>query len=209
MHPADCPKWEYDDHPRRFEILREEVPTILSELRLQKLATKQLVGDNRLIHLRLFRNLTPAGCDYYAGHYRGEGFRCLLFHKVGVGDDPRVGYPPEIVDAHIKALIQRVDAAVRKIDLLTDPVEKLYAAVQLASHYLESFFRIHPYVNGNGHMGRFGVWAILGRYGYWPTRWPVEPRPPNPPYRDLIVSYRNGDHAPLETFFLTMLISGS
>jgi len=40
---------------------------------------------------------------------------------------------------------------------------------------------------------RFLVWAILGRYGYWPNRWPIGPCPSHPEYAPLIVRYRNGD----------------
>jgi hypothetical protein len=45
----------------------------------------------------------------------------------------------------------------------------------------------------------------LGRYGHWPRRWPVDPRPQDPPYSQLIVRHRNGDPVPLERFVLQAL----
>jgi Fic family protein len=40
-----------------------------------------------------------------------------------------------------------------------------------------AFVTIHPYANGNGHAARLVVWALLLRYGFQPTGWPVDPRP--------------------------------
>jgi hypothetical protein len=62
-------------------------------------------------------------------------------------------------------------------------------------------------VNGNGHAARFVLWTILGRYGYWPERWRVDPRPPDPPYTQLIFDYRSGNHEPLETYVLQSVVT--
>jgi Fic family protein len=72
----------------------------------------------------------------------------------------------------------------------------------LACRVFEVFLRIHPYANGNGHAARFLIWCLLSRYGYWPKGWPIEPRPPDPPYTHLISEYRNGNWEPLEEFVL-------
>jgi hypothetical protein len=58
-------------------------------------------------------------------------------------------------------------------------------------------------------MARLIVWAVLGRFGRWPERWTVEPRPPNPPYLSLITEYRNGNHQPLEEFMIRMVLGDS
>ena len=82
---------------------------------------------------------------------------------------------------------------------------RLLATVAVACAVFELFLRIHPYLNGNGHAGRFVLWAILSRYGYWPGRFRIDPRPPDPPYSELIVKYRNGVKEPLEQFVLHAL----
>jgi len=53
--------------------------------------------------------------------------------------------------------------------------QKLAYAVIFACSIFVTFLQIHPYANGNGHAARLVVWAILGRYGYWPKSWPIEP----------------------------------
>jgi Fic family protein len=90
-------------------------------------------------------------------------------------------------------------------DTLFTAKEKLHYVVALASRAFVEFLTVHPYANGNGHAARLIVWSILGRYGYWPDRWTVEPRP-DPPYLELIVLYRNGNALPLESHILQMLI---
>jgi Fic family protein len=71
------------------------------------------------------------------------------------------------------------------------------AAVKVACRFLVLFLTMHPYVNGNGHIGRFIVWAILSKYGYSPTHWPLDC---SPPYHRLLSLYRNGNRKPLEDY---------
>lgn len=172
-----------------------------------KIPTLEAAGDSRSIHRRLFVRLTPERCEYYAGHFRGESFRCLRYHEVKVPNDPRVGSPAMQVPGLMKQLVIRLQTGLAKIDSLTEKVDQLPSVVRLACHFLELTLRIHPYVNGNGHMARFAVWALLGRYGFWPNpnRWPIEPRPAEP-YISLIIDFRNGNQAPLEHFMLDMLV---
>jgi hypothetical protein len=84
--------------------------------------------------------------------------------------------------------------------------DRLLHTVAFACHVFELFLRIHPFANGNGHAARVIVWAILGRYGYWPRGWSIEPRPPDPPYSVLIVEHRNGNPRPLEQYMISQII---
>src|SRR5208337_1141442 len=154
MHPPDCTVWEYADHPRRDQVLRLEIPHILIGLRSGKIKAETLAGDSRSLHGRIFSSLTPPGYEYYAGHFRGENFRCLKFSMVTAGGDPRVGYLPQTVRATMDAFEYRARVALSKIDDLIDPLARLTFAVRLAGQLFELFLRIHPYVNGNGHIAR-------------------------------------------------------
>lgn len=182
MRPENCPPWQYSQHPRRAELLPRAVATILFELRSSSLSTIAVAGDTRPIHQRLFRELTPWQCPYYAGHFRGEPLPCLLFYGVFVHGDPRVGVLPQHVLTMMSAYITRVVKGLWLLDQRKDQNRFVIEVVRFACLLLEEFFRIHPYADGNGHVGRLTVWAVLGRYGFWPDRWSVEPRPPDPPY---------------------------
>ncbi|MHB8383953.1 MAG: Fic family protein [Candidatus Binataceae bacterium] len=206
LHPSDCAQFEYEQHHKRNQVLRSEIPKILGELRRGVITTEQAAADSRTIHARIFSSLTPPGFSYFAGHFRGEDFRCLKYYTVGVAGDPRVGHAPETVKAAMDALIYRVRSALAKIDMLTDPLAQFTYSIRLACNIFELLLRIHPYANGNGHMARLAVWAILGRYGRWPERWPVEPRPPTEPYILLIQQYRSGNRQPLEEFMIRIVL---
>jgi len=160
----------------------------------------------------MFRTLTPPGCEYYAGHYRGEPFRCLQFCTVRIPADPRVGAPPSSVYSFMTNLEATIRGGMAAIDRAHDlpvaqlsPELRLLNAVRFACGIFQVFLTIHPYLNGNGHAARYILWAILGRYEYWPERWPVEPRPPDPPYSKAIAAHRSGDCLPLETFVLSTI----
>jgi Fic family protein len=80
--------------------------------------------------------------------------------------------------------------------------QKVLQVVIFACRVFEFFLRVHPYADGNGHAARFLIWFLLGRYGYWPTGWSIEPKPPEPQYSWLISQYRSGNYEPLERFVL-------
>jgi fido (protein-threonine AMPylation protein) len=211
MHPPDCPSWEYDRHINRVAILEQEVAQILAELRRGSLDTMQVAIDTRGIHERLFRDLVPPEYEYYAGHYRGEDYRCLKYYAVGILGDPRVGCPPQQVLSYMQELSRIVRETLTALDAQHTSVGQLLRAdnlqhiVAIACWTFDFFLRIHPYANGNGHIARFLIWAILGRYNFWPTKWPIEPRPNDPPYTHCIIAYRNGNPIPLESFVLSCL----
>lgn len=210
MHPADCPPWEYTDVPRAAETIANRCTKFLVSLRRGSPDYEALARDTRAVHSKMFEGTTPSTAPYYAGHYRGEKMRCLKFLRVMVGSDSRVGVPPDRVAPDMSNLADHIiragySALARghaiPVARLPDE-EKLYYVVTFACRVLVEFLRIHPYANGNGHMGRFIVWVILAKFGYWPKRWPLHQ---SPPYHDLIKTYRDGDLTQLEGFVLQCL----
>jgi hypothetical protein len=206
-----CPAWEYNGLPQRQAVLTAAAADLLADLMTAAIDSLAIACDTRPAHERLFRQLTPPGVDYYAGHYRGEAFYCLEEYTVQVPHDPRVGAPPDRVASEMAQMssfiLQRLlllDIAVRDPKLTAG--RRVQLAVAIAACVFELFLRIHPYANGNGHAARFCVWAILGRYGLWPRKWPIEPRPTDPPYTPAIVEYRNGNAEPLETMLLHCIL---
>jgi fido (protein-threonine AMPylation protein) len=75
--------------------------------------------------------------------------------------------------------------------------------VRTAAAALAETQRIHPFLNGNGHAGRFIVLALLGRYRMTLRDWTIDDRPP---YDQLIEDWISGAHLPLETFLAGKLI---
>jgi fido (protein-threonine AMPylation protein) len=209
MQPADCPVWEYKHHPRRREI-RLRTRELLVAIRSGRIDARQHATDTRTVHEELFRELTPMNCPYYAGHYRGEPYRCLREYAVGIKSDQRVGIRPDLVLSEMSRWRETVRAGLDKLDAAeaaSGTTQLLVSyAVSIVSSVFVHLLTIHPYANGNGHAARFVVWTLFGRFGLWPQGFPIDPRPPDPPYTQLVSEYRGGNCEPLEIFFLQQLV---
>lgn len=214
MSPADCPAWEYAAHPKREIILKERTEDIVVQLYQQNFDFVESAADTRSIHSYLFSLLVPREYIYYAGHYRGEDFPCLKEYNVGLTGNSEVGFPPVLVEKRMDKIGQWVREGMKVLDAthqLPDsqlaPEDKLLNTVAFACVIFDEVIRVHPYANGNGHAARFIMWAILGKYGYWPKQFPIEPRPNHPLYAWAITEYGKGNKEALENYIL-MCIAG-
>lgn len=205
--PFDCPKnWEYKNDARYQSILKTAYANFLLRIAFGTVEVPKEAVDTRPTHHSFFRELAPPLFPYIAGHYRGENFRCLKNYYVQVKSDRRVGYPPAIVADCMQRLKNDVIAAVDSLDaskgVVPDNIHVLNA-VKLTSFILNEFFLIHPYANGNGHIGRTVVWMILSRYGYRPHRLHIDH---SPSYAQQLMAYRDGNRQLLEAFLLSCML---
>jgi fido (protein-threonine AMPylation protein) len=208
-----CPPWEYKDHPNYQSILRAELAVLLRALRLGNVAIEVEGVETRPVHQRLFARLTPSGHPYFAGHYRGEHFLCLIDYNVSVPGDPVVGVHYTGVQAAMERFGETLLTAAAVLDqsfalpnATLSQEQKLYSAVVVAARAFQEFLTVHPYANGNGHIARFLVWLLLGRYGYWPSNWTIDPRPNITNYAEAISYHRRGDTVPLEHLILQSIL---
>lgn len=214
MHPPDCPQnWQYKDSPGYPGSLEAAARGLLVALRGNRLDTEVCARDSRPIHEDLFRDLAPKDHPYFAGHYRGEPFRCLRYYTSGIPSDARVGADPRLVTDSMGRLSAQIGATLRGLDAawaasysVLSPEDKLLYAVTAACSIFVEFLTVHPYADGNGHAARFCLIAVLGRYGYWLRNFPLEPRPPDPPYSDAIKFHRDGRPEILESIVLRCVV---
>lgn len=216
MHPPDCPAWEYEHVPRYKQELAPRVRRQIVALRSGVRDTLECASDSRPDHGSMFSGLAPERCPYYAGNYRGSSHRCLKHNRVGIRSDPRVGFPASQVgdtmgsfSKEIRAGLGGIDAASKLPKAQLSEEDQLINLVRFACHVFEYFLRVHPFVNGNGHTARLILWAILGRYGYWPKRFSIEPRPADQRYTPAIKRYRDGDYEPLENLVLSYVVQAA
>jgi fido (protein-threonine AMPylation protein) len=209
MQPPDYPAWEYANHPKRALILRERTEDILVQLYQRHLDFTESAADTRPIHGYLFSLLVPREYIYYAGHYRGEDFPGLKNYEVVTTGNTDIGYPAFLVVQRMEKIGQWVREGIKGLDAIHERSDtslsledKLLNTVAFACMIFDEFLQVHPYVNGNGHAARFMLWAILGRYGYWPQKFPIEPRPNHPLYAWAITEYRKGNKEALENYIL-------
>jgi len=155
----------------------------------------------------MFRWMTPWCFPYFAGNYRGDArFKCLTEYRVHVPGDDTVGTQPSMVFNELSVLRHATEKFIEamegpQVQAMPAQQQMIYA-VQGVSFVLAEFLRIHPYANGNGHMGRFAVWSLLLRLGIVPKKWPMEARPKDPPYSFCLWAYRHGQPQDLWQFML-------
>lgn len=203
-----CPEdgWDYDRNPRNLPLLRARCEGILRDMRKPDFRLLDEARDTRKIHRRMFKGTTPICFPYYAGNYRGDSrYRCLKDCPIFIGQFE--GEPPQLVQQHMDVLSQSIDKhqAAIKANTGLPPKDRVLFVVSAVCAALVAHQSIHPYANGNGHAGRFLVWALLLHFGYIPRSWPLEERPPDPPFSSCITAYRFGNPQPLETFVLGCL----
>lgn len=211
FQPSSCPDWEYSDHPDKHVLVNRSENVLLS-LRAGSVDFVSTSRNTKSVHNILFSGLTPPGFDYYAGNYRGEDFPCLKLCRVYIRSDSRVGCDPKDVGKAMRVLSDRLkegfsilDSVLKKEGGIYTP-DSILRIIKVACSCFVTFLTIHPYVNGNGHMARYMIWSFLGKYGFWPKQWPLDGRPPDPPYSKLIAEYRDGNKEALERFVLSCLL---
>jgi hypothetical protein len=207
MHHDDCGAWEYSTHPE-YQSVVGYCQQFLLQLRADPASKQFLLEDTRPAHGEMFCRVVPRACPHLAGNYRGSDFECLRNYNVKFGGPPaHLGTPALYVMAvvggfhtDLLAGISELEAAAADPESPLTPAQHLLRVVQVMAFALQRFFTIHPYANGNGHMGRMLVWIGLGRFGMLPTKWWLNASPPG--YGELIDKHRRGDTKPLERYLI-------
>jgi fido (protein-threonine AMPylation protein) len=136
-----------------------------------------------------------------AGNYRGAPYPCLWDAVARIRNDE--GFPPALVHAMMTKCCREMLEALNYLDALhqnprvEDHIKKLHT-VEIATHVLGGFNRVHPFANGNGHVSRFLVFSILMRNGYRPKNWDVGTRGDDA----MFAAYYSGSVVPMFKFIL-------
>jgi len=201
--------WDYENHPDRLTVLPAESNKLYLDLVTKQITAKSFIADTRNAHLRLFSKLTPKSEPDLAGHYRGENIPYLKRRIVSVAGNPIVGCPPHQVRLELSKLDQIAQASIARLDAqqaTTNPLisegEKLMGIVRTVARLSAYFLAIHPYANGNGHIGRAIMVSLLCRYDHCPAALPIEPRPPGIDYSESIKQYQNANPVPFEEWIM-------
>jgi fido (protein-threonine AMPylation protein) len=187
--------WEYTNRANHHRILSEAAALLIEELRNGKVDIVSVLKNSRQIHRRLFSSLVSSPQRCLAGGYRGDSHKLLKNYAVTIPSNRLVGCSPDKVLAAMEKFGSDAEKAIVDLDAIHENAdlpeeEKLIAAIEIACRLVAEFFLIHPYANGNGHVGRFILLGILGRYEYWMASFNLHPAPFVPSYSNAIAAYQ-------------------
>ena len=182
--------WNYNDFPNHEDILRQNNAELLKKLFSGQLNFINEVTDTRNVHRFMFMSLTSPNTTYFAGNYRGSNYPALRSYEVRIGKSrgtlsSRVLIEMEALGREIERGFSGLDSAYQQPNSVVSKAQKLRYIVSFAAEISVKFLVIHPYADGNGHMSRFIVFAIL----YCSTMWRVKYALPFMEFTDTVCEY--------------------
>lgn len=202
----NCNNWDYDNHPKR-RLITARCNRLTKAIRRKGSLFERFQYDTRPAHRFVFSAMMPSGCSCIAGSYRGtHSCGVLLNYRVNVAG--REGAHPASVESEMQVLQLQCALLIRAYrEAISDPAlgiskeEAFLKLIDIACDLMESIFTIHPYANGNGHMGRLLVWFLLSSNGFHPPKWSVDTKQP---YDGHLKAFRSGNAQPLKLWLIRL-----
>ncbi|WP_319758141.1 Fic family protein [uncultured Sphaerochaeta sp.] len=181
---------EYTHIPNHNQILLTCEKNILSRLSTQTSVDSPSICDTRNIHNEMFNQLIPT----FAGKYRGESG---VNYAVKFGG--RYGCPYHLVLQTMTAIAPTIQALLEEFDRNVanyDEMTKFSNLSIIAYWIVNKFIKVHPYVNGNGHISRYLIAALFIPNNYCSKNWSIHHHPiSDQEYLNSMIAVGNDDYS--------------
>lgn len=188
---------EYTHIPNYNQILLTSEKNLFARLAAQTEVDSHSICDTRDIHNEMFIQLIP----FFAGKYRGESG---VNYSVTFGGI--MGCPYQLVKQNMDALAPAIRKLIEDFDRNVasyDEFTKFYNLSLIASWIVEKFIKIHPYVNGNGHISRYIIAALFIPNQYCSKNWSIHYHPiSDKDYEDSMCAALKNDYSPLRNLLM-------
>lgn len=168
--------FDYSD-PKNNMLLFSRSKSLLKELLDLSEVDTNRISDTRSTHFFLFNGIAITGFEKCVGNYRTTMGDPVLNRNVSFG--AHNGAPPDEVSYRIAELRTKIRTQYRMLKNHNFDSEELFLfqLIKYAANIIYDFIMIHPYCDGNGHISRYLLLAIVMPEGYFPDRWRIHPRP--------------------------------
>ncbi|MDY4379643.1 Fic family protein [Pectobacterium brasiliense] len=171
------PDWQAHNAVGYNSIMISQCEKLLTKIVADPACRQAVLSDPRSLHRELFEAFAPPGYSEYAGSYRGMSGSSLAYRRVFAYSQitPRKRYEfdqPSEVSAGMNLLLRQTRDLIG--DKPTDDFDKLIALSYTFCH----FGKIHPFLDGNGHVQRAIFAAMATEFGIpLSARFAIHPRP--------------------------------
>ncbi|KEQ53712.1 Fic family protein [Sphingobium chlorophenolicum] len=172
------PEWQAYTMPGYHAVMSEACGALQQRIDTDSGYRLSILTDPRDLHRTLFTEFTPTGFPEYAGTYRGTAGTSLEGRRSGA---PQVFTPkksfsfeePENVAAQLDFMLSEV-----RRDLAPARSAAPYVQLLTLTHLFCWFGKIHPFLDGNGHIQRALFAAAALEMGIpLAARFAIHPRP--------------------------------
>lgn len=175
--PSSPPQWQAHDAAGFDATMDVRCAALLSDIKGDRPRRRAILADPRDLHRELFASFAPPAHPEYAGTYRGTAGTSLAHRTISAPCqfEPGAHYdfcPPEEVLARMARLLRETE------ELLQDPEADDFGRLIALTYTFCWFGKIHPFLDGNGHVQRAIFAAMATEFGYpLSPRFAIHPRP--------------------------------
>ena len=175
--PEKAPGWQAHTASGYDGAMAARCGRLLVEIVADPGRRQAIMADPQDLHRELFADFAPAGFPEYAGTCQGTPGTPLADVPMSAPSqiDPEVVYefcPPREVPWRMKEL------GINTHSLLNEPDQEGYDKLMALAYTFCRFGKIHPFIDGNGHVQR-AVFAVMATEFGFPLspRFAIHPRP--------------------------------
>lgn len=171
------PSWQAHKAADYDSTMTSRCAALLAEIIADPTRRQAILLDPRNLHRELFASFAPSGYGEYAGSYRGTPGTSLPDRRIFADSqmEPGTQYEfclPSEVPARMDQLLQQTR------DLLGDDSADDFGKLIALTYTFCWFGKIHPFLDGNGHVQRAVFAAMATEFGYpLSARFAIHPRP--------------------------------
>lgn len=177
MQRGAAPAWQVHMADGYDEAMHKASRTVLTRIAADAAYRSSILLDPRELHLSLFEPFAPTSHPEYAGTYRGTVGTSLQCRFVGA---------PQMFAPSKEFAFEAPDHLPQKIDFLLRQVSEELAEARRADPYIQLLClthlfcwwgKLHPFLDGNGHVQRILFAAAATELGIpLSSRFAVHPR---------------------------------
>lgn len=171
------PLWQAHAAPAYDSTMTTRSAVLLADIIANPKRRQAILSDPRDLHHELFASFAPPGHGEYAGAYRGTVVTSLANRRISSDSQIETGKQyefclPAEVPARMNQLLQQTR------DLLGDASTDDFGKLIALTYTFCWFGKIHPFLDGNGHVQRAIFAAMATEFGYpLSARFAIHPRP--------------------------------